>query len=61
MSDVTERMIRPFMEACATCDTMLLPDKHFLYAYDAVTNGDVTKKARENYDQIILERVRSVG
>ena len=27
MSDVTERMVRTSMEACATCDTMLLPDK----------------------------------
>ena len=41
--------------ACTTCDTMLLPDKHYLYASDAVTDGVITNKARENYDQIILE------
>ena len=40
---------------------MLLPGKHYLYASDAVTDGDVTKKARVNYEQIIWEATRSAG
>ena len=55
MSDVPEQTCSP----CATCDTMLLPDKHHLYASDAVTDGDVTKQARVIYEQIIQEAVRS--
>ena len=54
-------MIRPSMEAYVTCDTMLLPDKYYLYAYDVVTNEAVFKKARENYDQTIQETMRSAG
>ena len=40
---------------------MLLPDKHYLYAFDAVTGGDVTTKARVNYEQTIREVARSAG
>ena len=40
---------------------MLLPGKHYLYASDAVTDGDVTKKARVNCEHIIREVARSVG
>ena len=54
MSDVPEQKYPP----CATCDTTLLPDKHHLCASDAVTDGDVTKEARE---QIIREAMRSAG
>ena len=57
MSDVPEQTCSP----CATCDTMSLPDKHYFCASDAVTDGDVTKKARVNYEQIILEVARSAG
>ena len=39
----------------------MLPDKHHLYASDAVTDGDVTKEARVIYEQIIREAVRSAG
>ena len=57
MSDAPEQTCPP----CATYDTMLLPDKHYLNASDAVTDGDVTKKARVNYEQIIRQVARSVG
>ena len=57
MSDAPEQTCSP----CATCDTMLLPDKQYLYASDAVTDGDVTKKARVYYEQIIREAARSAG
>ena len=55
MSDVPEQKNPP----CATFDTTLLPDKHHLYASDAVTDGDVTKEARVNYEQTIREAMRS--
>ena len=100
MSDVTERMLRPFTEAydtvwpdtpansenehlsiviCGHVDNgrlsdvpeqfavrhlqydVVVSDKHYLCSYDVVTDCDVTKKARENYDHIILEAVRSAG
>ena len=57
MRDVSEQTCSP----CATCDTMLLPDKHYLFASDAVTDRDVTKEARGNNDHIVLEAVRSAG
>ena len=38
---------------CATFVTTLLPDTHHPYASDAVTDGDVTKEARVNYEQTI--------
>ena len=38
---------------------MSLPDKHYFYASDAVTDEDVSKKARVNYEQIIIEVARS--
>ena len=57
MSDVPEQT----RLSCGTCDTMLLPDKHYLYASDAVTYGVVIKNALEKYDQIILEVMRSAG
>ena len=57
MSGVPEQTCSP----CATCDTILLPDKHDFHASDAVTDGDVTKKARDNYEQIIREVARSAG
>ena len=36
-----------------------MPDKHYLYASDAVTDNDVTKKARINYDRIIREEEKT--
>ena len=57
MSDVLEQTYSP----CVTCDTMLLPDKHHQNASDAVTDGDVSKEARVNYEQIIREAMRSAG
>ena len=57
MSDVPEQTYSP----CTTCDTTLLPDKHHIYASDAVTDGDVTKEARVNYEQIIRKAMRSAG
>ena len=51
MSDVPEQTYSP----CTTCDTTLL------LASDAVTDGDVTKEARVNYEQIIREAMRSAG
>ena len=57
MSDVPEQQNPP----CATFVMTLLSDKHHLYASDAVTGGDVTKKARVNYEQTIREVMRSAG
>ena len=57
MSDVPEQQNPP----CATFVTTLLPDKHHLFASDAVTDGDVTKEARVNYEQTIREMMRSAG
>ena len=54
MSDVPEQTCSPR----ATCD---MPNKHHLYASDAMTDGDVTKEACVNYEQIIREAVRSAG
>ena len=50
MSDVPEQQNPP----CATFVT-------HLYASDAVTDGDVTKEARANYEQTIREVMRSAG
>ena len=39
MSDVPEQTC----SARATCDTMLFPEKHYLYASDTVTDGHPNK------------------
>ena len=57
MSDVPEQQNPP----CATFVTKLLPDKHHQNAFDAVTDGDVTKEARANYEQTMREMMRSAG
>ena len=49
MSDVPEQM----RAARATCDTMLLPDKHFLSASDAVTDGHPDKLCEQIADTIL--------
>ena len=81
MSDITEQVLRPFVEVrdtvwphtpansekehlsivtCGHVDNGRMSDVlEQTYAYDAVTDRDVTKKARQKYDHIILEAVRS--
>ena len=57
LSDVPEQQ----NPTCATFVTTLLLDKHHPFASDAVTDGDVTKEARVNYEQTIREMMRSAG
>ena len=49
MSDVPEQTC----SARATCDTMLLPGKHYLSASDAVTDGYPNKLCEETAHTIL--------